>query len=259
MKWLIFMLAGMNLALWLFLSGERVPLTADGGGGRLPRVASLELDAEVSADREDRGLVAGVQAGKPGQDIGDGQATEVGDQPATEIAVPSSAVVSPVCLEVGWFDDASAAREAAEELSAFLAEESGVRVREVERPADPYFWVIIPPAESRAAALEKFRELQARGIDSYLIREGERENAISLGLFGSRTAAERVLSRSQSRGLEAVLATFPRNKIGYSLVFEARPEPGSRELEEALAVLGSRFEEVKMNDCEGVATIQKTP
>ncbi|WP_404367937.1 SPOR domain-containing protein [Marinobacter sp.] len=183
-------------------------------------------------------------------------ASEAGPKrPQPESELPP--VAAPrICIEAGWFEDPAEAQTRAEKISGVVGE---VTLKQKDKPADPYYWVIIPPAESRAAALKRFRTLQEWNIDSYLVREGDQENAISLGLFSSRASAERVLSLSQARGLEATLATFPRNKIGYSLVFEVRASPGSEQLEEALAGIGSRFESVELNDCEGVATIQKNP
>ena len=48
---------------------------------------------------------------------------------------------------------------------------------------DRRYWVYLPPMASRGEAKQQLAALQARNIDSYLIRKGERKNGISLGLY----------------------------------------------------------------------------
>ncbi|WP_166261566.1 hypothetical protein [Marinobacter salicampi] len=165
-------------------------------------------------------------------------------------------VAGPVCVELGWFESEDEARRKAT-TSGIIPDSADVV--EQAREVAGYHWVIIPPAETRAKALAAFREIQRRGIDSYLVTQGAKENAISLGLFESLDAAEEVLSRRQSQGLEATLATFPRNQIRYALVFEVGFAPGASEPETVLSDFRERYESVVLSGCEGVATAQKTP
>jgi hypothetical protein len=48
-----------------------------------------------------------------------------------------------------------------------------------------------PPLASRKLAINKLREFKVRKVDSYIITEGERKNALSLGRFKSKDLAYR--------------------------------------------------------------------
>nr|WP_284048213.1 hypothetical protein [Marinobacter sp. ATCH36] len=156
---------------------------------------------------------------------------------------------------MGWFDSANAARAAYQSLGS---PGTAYEIREEERELSPLHWVIVPPQpEGRALAL--FRDLQRRGIDSYLIRRGENRNAISLGLFESKQAAEAVLEEKKRQNLNAILANFPRNQISYALVFEDELVPDSGSVEAAESDYASNFDLVEIKPCEGVATAPENP
>lgn len=248
MRLLVLMLILANLGLLWYLQqhpeSERAQPDTD---GRLPRVAELELIGE--SDRERAAPVA------PSPD-----AEEVSAESVPEPLPAKEAGPEPVryCYTAGWFDLVEDARAARSEL---LVERPGldVSVEGVERELSPLHWVIVPPYPSENAALEAFRDFQRRGIDSFLVTEGSRKNAISLGLFESRSAAERVLAQRKSENLNAELALFPRNQLSYALVFEAAYLPESPELGADRAEYGRRFESVEIKRCEGVATAEKSP
>jgi len=73
--------------------------------------------------------------------------------------------------------------------------------------ADPSerWWVHLPKFESEARAREVLKELQARGIDSFLIRTGELTGGISLGVFSFQSRAERTRADFIARGYAAVI------------------------------------------------------
>lgn len=250
MKRLALLLVVANLALWVFGTLMRpgsLPVGPDSAEGRLPRVAELELlsDPEMVTDQD--------------------AVSEQGAPIGAEIAVADDSITGPelpsperFCVRLGWFE---AAEEAGEAAALIRGELDGreVTVTEEASPLPPFFWVIIPPSASREAAQQRLTEIQRRGIDSFLVVEGEQANAISLGLFESREAAEQLLAQRNAENLHAVLALFPRNHISYALVFEASYVPGSQELLADQAEFSDRFELVEINGCESVATQKKTP
>ncbi|MGM0633549.1 MAG: hypothetical protein ACQETO_10310 [Pseudomonadota bacterium] len=71
--------------------------------------------------------------------------------------------------------------------------------------------VFLPPADDRAAASalrESFRSAAAEAgeeLDSYVMTEGERANAVSLGLFSQEQNARNLQSRVASFGMDARL------------------------------------------------------
>jgi hypothetical protein len=101
--------------------------------------------------------------------------------------------------------------------------------------------------------------LQASGVDSYLVREGENRNAISLGLFENPESARQVLEQRKSQNLNAVLAKFPRNQISYALDFE----PG-RDWVSGAGVIPDLWRDnpldlIEIEGCKGVASAEKNP
>lgn len=278
MKWFVCALVLFNLGLW-FYTDYRAGLF-DGRAvseGRLPRVAELELlrteglrpssvgGAEEETDKEasttsvatDQGEVK-EQEDKESTEKKDGVEKATGRAPDAGMAgAASPEPQSPIiCVEIGWFDDEEEARSVPQSFPAIPVD---AKVFQIEQPLTAYHWIILPPFSSRTAAQERFSELQRAGVDSYLVTRGPQENAISLGLFRSRAAAQTVLAQRQAQGLNARLASFPRNQIRYGLVFEVGREPGERLLEAAADGFDNRFESVSMGDCEGVATAPETP
>lgn len=239
MKWGALCLLLVNVVFW-FAAGALTDhlRPREAAHGRLPRVAPIEMVGQADA----------APASEP--------ASRVSPIPPKLHAESAAGQSAEACLIVGWFDSPSEARGAAKQTGRIP---EGATVRSVSLPAQPYHWVILPPAKSREAALRRLAEIQQQGIDSYLVTEGVHANAISLGLFESLEAAEAVLSRSQSHGLEAMLATFPRNRIRYALVFQAQFQDAKDSLSQTRRELEHRFRSVTFGRCEGVATTQKNP
>lgn len=156
------------------------------------------------------------------------------------------------CVRVGWFDSP----EDASEFAARIGER--FRIEERERELPPLNWVMIPP-QPRDVALSQFRELYSRGVESYVVTEGEYRNAISLGLFESRAAAESVLAEKKQQNLNVVLVNFPRNRIGYALVFDVGPTRETEVVQAVEAESHSNFDFVEIYACEGVASPEKNP
>lgn len=275
MRWLVLMLVLGNLGLWWLFSGpDDVERDAD-ASGRLPRVSELQTVPPPSAGEGDveapeptpesahSGTGTANEASEvaiadvPGESRQESGPVTEADPALAEIPIPEPKPVQRYCFRLGWFDSEEAALALAGDLGAVAISEPEVEAQEFEQP--PLHWVIIPPRSSRDAALELFRDVQRRGVDSYLVTRGEMENAISLGLFESRESAERVLEKRISENLPAVLELFPRNQIRYALAFEAAYSSGSQELDQARAYYGHQFELVEINGCEGVATTKKSP
>lgn len=247
MKWLALVLLLVNFALWFygdsFVPG-RVAMVLEQQS--LPRVADLKTDAPGDQEK-----LSPEQPPSSQPRLGEVQPID----PVEPLVVASVPLPQTYCIRLGWFESAEAARAAYLSLgSPGLAHE----VRQEERELSPLHWVIIPPQpDDRALAL--FNDLQRRGIDSYLVRRGENKNAISLGLFESRQAAEMVLEEKKRQNLNAILANFPRNQISYALVFEDELMPDSGAVEAAESDYANNFDLVEIRRCEGVATGPENP
>lgn len=126
--------------------------------------------------------------------------------PVVEVAVvPPPASSLPVvsgCPAVGPLPDAATGEKIRSALSGRGLEASVVSL---DKGGQSVFWVYLPPQGNRQQALRKLRELQAKGIDSFVVSTGPDENAISLGSFSSRDSARGVEARLRSSGYEVMI------------------------------------------------------
>ncbi|WP_439136339.1 SPOR domain-containing protein [Pseudomaricurvus sp.] len=181
------------------------------GGASLEVVEGAAGGASASAVALPDNRVSAVSGG-PGSE---GVRHELSSQAVVDEWVESRAVSGvqdgderAVCTLVGPFKEPLPAEYFVERLGALDVKAS---VELLEVPGDPGFWVYQAPESSRKAALRRLHELQAKGIDSYVIPKGELENGISFGLFSDRGRAEEQLESVQSSGYQADIRTVPRS------------------------------------------------
>lgn len=85
-------------------------------------------------------------------------------------------------------------------------------------------WVHLPPAESRAAAVEVVEKLRADGVsDIYIESAGERRHAISLGLFSDASRAEIRAGKIRKLGITPQIRDRFRDGSVYWLDFDLAP------------------------------------
>lgn len=113
-----------------------------------------------------------------------------------------------LCFMVGAFASQVDAKE-------FMARLAALDVLSFEHPVDlsagEGYWVYLQPFANRDEARRRLAELQARGIDSYIIPKGELENGISLGVFTRRDLAEARLTELKRLGLPVNLYNIERS------------------------------------------------
>jgi hypothetical protein len=227
MKWLAFSLMALNVFIWvagdLWIS-DRIRMVAT--VQTLPRVSTLKLAVDVpSSDTK------GIKDD------------------------PGSKVILQTCVRLGWFETADEGREAYRSLGS---PGDVYAIKEQRRTLEPLHWVIIPP-QPKGDALRLFNDLQRRGIDSYLVTRGENTNAISLGLFQSRAAAERILETKKRQNLNAILANFQRNQLSYALSFVVSSTANSNAENGRASDYQDNFDMVEISRCEGIATTPENP
>ena len=104
------------------------------------------------------------------------------------------------CLSLGPFATPQDLRNARQALAA---EVTRMRSRQEQTSQTSGWWVYLPPAASRAQALEQVRELSAHHISDYfVVSSGDQSNTISLGVFKDPANARK-------RRDEIVAAGFP--------------------------------------------------
>jgi hypothetical protein len=73
-------------------------------------------------------------------------------------------------------------------------------------------WVHIPPQANRQQSLRLLRELQGRGVDSYIITQGDLAEGISLGLFRSSDSASKLSKKMTGLDYDVVIKEVSRGE-----------------------------------------------
>jgi len=119
-------------------------------------------------------------------------------QPSTVVSEDAVAAITPqvagstpgdVCLQMTGIDDL----QERERILKVLRQHGATGIAQAEvRITRTNFRVFLPPYPNRAKAAEAAAILDARGVrDYFIVRSGDNENAVSLGVFSTRERAER--------------------------------------------------------------------
>tara|TARA_B100000767_G_C19657437_1_gene489502 strand:+ start:313 stop:1026 length:714 start_codon:yes stop_codon:yes gene_type:complete len=141
-----------------------------------------------------------------------------GREPELLPQVQSTEGAESLCTLVGPFSQLLAAENMIENLQAL---EIVASMQNLEVPEGPGYWVHLPPEDSRKAALRRLRELQSRGIDSYVIPKGDLANGISFGMFSRKALAEKRLKVMQAQGYDAEINQVKRSHQELWVMFPA--------------------------------------
>ncbi len=119
------------------------------------------------------------------------------------------------CLEWGDFSGPDLTRATAALSALQLADKLGQR--QVEREIG--YWVYIPPLRNKAAVNRKIAELKALGVKEYFVVQipGHWLNAISLGVFKTRDAAQNFLHGLQAKGVRTARVGARDSKLKATL------------------------------------------
>ncbi|WP_323847302.1 hypothetical protein [Microbulbifer magnicolonia] len=142
--------------------------------------------------------------------------------PTPEPPKPKAAGTEQLCTLLGPFVEEYQGRDIVQRLQALQVEG---RLREVEMDGQMRYWVFLAPLGSRREALRKLRELQAAGVDSYVIPKGSLANGISFGIFTELDRAESLAAELRDRGVDAQSREEPQTYLERWIVLE----PGAAE------------------------------
>ncbi|MBY6191737.1 hypothetical protein KUV22_14985 [Microbulbifer agarilyticus] len=193
MRWIFFLLVVANLGLFgWFMTAERTPAKtvvvsqADRGADTISLVS--ELDPEDLAAR----------------------APAAAAQPPVPPVAEADTVADPLCTMVGPFDEAYQGEDVVRRLQALQVEAD---LRDIEMQGQMRYWVYLAPLNSSKDAFRKLRELQAAGVDSYVIPKGSLENGISFGIFSEIDRAQSLTEELRARGFDAEYREEPQTYL----------------------------------------------
>jgi len=159
---------------------------------------------------------------------------------AAQVVKPNAAA----CVEWGSFTTPTAPRaEQALEPLALGARLSARRGEETAR-----WWVFIPPKDGRAGAQKAVSELKAQGVDEYFVmqEEGKMRWAVSLGVFGTETAAKGRLEAVRAKGVRGAQAA-PRETLVTKVSFQV--QNANAALRARLSEIAQEFPGSELRDC----------
>lgn len=147
-----------------------------------------------------------------GQPSGGERLVLLSESPQPVRADARRAGAGSVCAVVGPWESRDAALAGSIQLKAV-----GLpgRVRALNIQKDRLNWVYLPPYGDRERALRVLQELQDRGVDSFIVKEGEDANAISLGYFSSAESAEGLRVKMRNAGYPAFVRETSRAVTEY--------------------------------------------
>lgn len=155
------------------------------------------------------------------------------------------------CLVLGPYDRSADAR-------ADQARVSGAVVlgEEFERSAD--YWVYLGPYKNFDAASKMAGELKKKRIDSFVVRKGTLENAISLGVFTDPERAAIHAKGLLKKGYKADVKRLARYSGRYWLAFtalESRVQYAAAEV--AMAELSNENKSLEEKNCNLIASYKE--
>lgn len=145
----------------------------------------------------------------------------------TSLAAPTFSLVPngniQRCYTVGPFSSVAEAQRIATALQNAGAEGSAVRDAQSGDPSE--YWVYLPPHPSRNDAVTVALGLANRGFrDYFIVRDGDRRNAISLGVFSTIERAQERQRQIRALGQDALIEVRPKGKPKFSVEYRSRAD-----------------------------------
>ncbi len=143
---------------------------------------------------------------------------------------PATAAATVYCGELGPLRS----RNMAEGYRRVLSRSEAATVEAEARSGQEItgYWAMIPALPDVASAEAMLKKLQAAGLeDLWLIRDGELENAISLGLYTEERYARRHADNVRKMGFEPVVVPKKKKARVYWVVFSGIDEAVLKEFE----------------------------
>lgn len=242
LKFVFWALLAANAALLAYGQGA---LGQPGGGEREPARLKNQLAPErltqLTAVEAKRALDAAEaeEAAEP-----QAAATEAPAPPAAPVAVAPNLVA---CVQAGPFSAADARRFESRIANLDLA----ARQARIEVPFQEVTsrLVYLPPNGGREGAQRRAAELKERGVENFYIMQGDSPLrwAISLGVFKTDSAAQKLVTQLQRQGVRGV-QVLPRGPQVMRIAYQYRAiAPAART---RLASIADNYAGGGLRDCD---------
>lgn len=215
MRWFFALLILANIGFYFWRVAE-TPMGAERAVGVVAEGRPIVLLSEVELPDGLGSPVAGIAAQGEGEPGLAAEAPQSGGQ--EKVAAP--APVARECWVAGVYKSLDSAR---------LAAQGGVDlvVKGEKTLKDVEYWVYLGGYDSFSAANAQHQQLRKNKIDSFVIRSGPLENAVSLGLFSDPARAEVQAKRMRQKGYDAKVRKLEQSAFDYWLVLEGMPDAPS--------------------------------
>lgn len=191
MRWivLVLFLANIGLFAWFHTLG-RPGVSVEPAAGKIvtPSGEEIALVSEVPREELEKAVPA----------------------PGSQSRPDASARGGELCTMLGPFEEEYQGEDIVQRLQALQVESA---LREVEMEGQMRYWVYLEPLGSSREAFRKLRELQAAGVDSYVIPKGSLTNGISFGIFSEPERAESLAGELRGRGFAAQTREEPQTYL----------------------------------------------
>lgn len=129
------------------------------------------------------------------------------------------------CLALGPLENADEA-----ERSLLVNQEVGLfgRIERLSLRKNQLHWVYLPALADHGAASDMLKELHFKGVDSFIVTEGDDENAVSLGYFSNKESAIGLRTKMRNAGYEAEIRETWKDVVEFWLVFDVAPHDSKK-------------------------------
>ncbi len=192
MRWIVISLLVVNVAIFIYAQFF------------LAKEKNIE-QATVAIDSNSKASSASIKLLIEAKSL----AADIQSIAAVPIAPTVKPVRPPLCTLVGPFPRLLSAEYFLEKLQSLGASSE---IRSIVVVSEPGYWLHLLPEKSRKEALRRLSELQARGIDSYVIPDGNLANGISLGMFSDKARALVMEKDIEEQGYKPKIVGVPREQ-----------------------------------------------
>lgn len=191
----------MKALFWILLLGNVVFFAMMQWGGRL--TSGEQAVQAQPALHEDKISLLNVPQSSPAAQGGMAAAlpeSAPSTAPVGEATKPA-AKTEALCME--WADFSGEDLTRASNVLAALQLGEKLGQRQIEHNIG--YWVYIPSIKDKAAQAQKIAQLKARGVKEYFVvpEAGPWQNAISLGIFKTREAAQHFFDDLRAKGVRS--------------------------------------------------------